>query len=359
MTDPSGVLFLLPVYSFLSGRLISDLTELEVVEMQYTTLGKSGVQVSRLCLGMMSFGNTKSWMLEVDEARPIIERAVDLGINFFDTANVYSGGRSEEITGELLREYRSDVIIATKVFFPLEGFTAEVGPNQSGLSRYHIRRAIDESLARLKTDYIDLYQIHRLDPKVDGDFLLGSLNQLIESSKVDHIGASSMYAWQFAKLLWLADKYDLEPFVSMQNHYNLVYREEEREMIPLCRDQKIALMPWSPLARGFLAGKYQQGEEPTNVRFQSDKLLKQRYFRNEDFEVVGRVVEVAQRLEVKPAQVALAWLFSKPYITSPIIGVTKVEHLEDAVEALSIKLGPEDVAYLEEKYISHPILGHK
>ncbi|MFX1533913.1 MAG: aldo/keto reductase [Promethearchaeota archaeon] len=326
--------------------------------MQYKTLGKTGLEVSRICIGCMSFGNTQAWHLELEQARPLVNKALDLGINFFDTANVYSKGRSEEITGELLKDYRDDVIIATKVFFPVQGFSVKSKPNKSGLSRYHIFQAIDDSLKRLKMNYVDLYQIHRLDHKVPIEEILRSLNHLIDQGKVMHIGASSMWAWQFAKSLWLAERYGLERFQTMQNHYNLAYREEEREMLPLCRDQQIGVIPWSPLARGFLSGKYKRSEEPDSTRAQSDPYLKRRYFRPEDFDVVEQVVEIAEEKEVTPAQIALAWLFSKDYVTSPILGITKIEHIDQAVEALEIKLSSDDVKRLEEPYKPHPILGH-
>ncbi|MFX0064852.1 MAG: aldo/keto reductase [Candidatus Hermodarchaeota archaeon] len=326
--------------------------------MQYKTLGKTGLEVSRICIGCMSFGNTQAWHLELEQARPLVNKALDLGINFFDTANVYSRGRSEEITGELLKDYRDDVVIATKVFFPIQGFSVKSKPNTSGLSRYHIFRAIDDSLKRLKMSYVDLYQIHRLDPKVPIEEILRSLNHLIDQGKVMHIGASSMCAWQFAKSLWLAERHGFERFQTMQNHYNLAYREEEREMLPLCKDQQIGVIPWSPLARGFLSGKYKRSKEPDSTRAQSDPYLKSRYFRPEDFDVVEQVVEIAEEKEVTPAQIALAWLFSKDHVTSPILGITKIEHIEQAVEALEIKLSSDDVKRLEEPYKPHPVLGH-
>ncbi len=326
--------------------------------MQYTYFGKTGLRVSRICLGMMSFGNQQAWQRELEEARPIVQKALDLGINFFDTADVYSGGRSEEITGELLREYRDDVVIATKVFFPLEGFTARVPPNKSGLSRYHILRAIRASLKRLGMEYVDLYQIHRLDKSVAPEELMRTLNQLIEDGSVLHIGASSMFTWQLAKLQWAADKLGLEPFSSMQNHYNLVYREEEREMIPFCIDQGMAILPWSPLARGFLTGKYSRNNPPQSIRAKSDPFLAKRYFREEDFEIVERVKQLSEEKGVNPAQIALAWLFSKPYVTAPILGATRVEHVEQAVEALDISLQHSDISFLQELYKPHPIIGH-
>ncbi|MHA1989488.1 MAG: aldo/keto reductase [Candidatus Hodarchaeales archaeon] len=327
--------------------------------MKYSILGKTGLEVSKLCLGMMSYGNNQDWYLEVDEAKPLIKKAIDLGINFFDTANVYSGGRSEEITGELLKDYRDDVVIATKVFFPLEGFQEGGKPNKHGLSRYHINKAMEDSLKRLQMDHVDLYQIHRLDKRLPIEEILRSLNLLINDGKTLHIGASSMYSWQFTKSLWMADKLGLEPFRTMQNHYNLIYREEEREMIPLCQDQEIGIIPWSPLGRGFLSGKYKRNEDPNSLRAKSDGMLKDRYFQQQDFDVVERVEELAQEKGVSPSQISLAWLYSKDYITAPILGATKIEHLEQAVEALEIPLSDKDIERLEEPYKPHPILGHK
>ncbi|MFQ5979421.1 MAG: aldo/keto reductase [Candidatus Heimdallarchaeota archaeon] len=326
--------------------------------MQYTILGKTGLEVSRICLGMMSYGNLQDWYLELDDARPLIKKALDLGINFFDTANVYSSGRSEEITGELLKEHRDDVVIATKVFFPPQGYEARGKPNKSGLSRYHIARAIDDSLTRLGLDHVDLYQIHRLDPRLPVGEILRSLNYLIDQGKTLHIGASSMFAWQFTKSLWMAERHGLEPFRTMQNHYNLAYREEEREMMPLCHDQVIGVIPWSPLGRGFLSGKYKRSATADSVRARSDQYLKGRYFQPEDFDVVERAAEVAAEKGVTPAQIALAWLFSKEYVTAPILGATKMQHLEEAVDAIELKLSADDIKRLEELYKPHPILGH-
>ncbi len=328
--------------------------------MQYVKLGKTGLDVSRICLGMMSYGDPTvlKWCLDLDASRPIVKKALDLGINFYDTANVYSQGRSEEITGELLKDYRDDVVIATKVFFPVKGYATDPKPNKSGLSRYHITRAIKDSLERLEMEYVDLYQIHRLDPHTPMEEILRSLNLLIENGSVLHLGASSMFAWQFAKSLWMAERYGLEPFQTMQNHYNLCYREEEREMLPLCKDQGIGVIPWSPLARGFLSGKYTRDGKADYIRARTDKYMKPRYFKPEDFDVVERVVEIAQEKDVVPAQIALAWLFSKDYVTSPIIGATKIEHVEQAVEALEITLFDDDIKRLEEPYKPHPILGH-
>lgn len=330
--------------------------------MRYTKLGKTGLTVSRICLGMMSYGDPKisKWTLDLESSRPIIEKALDLGINFFDTANVYSSGRSEEITGIVLNDYRDDVVIATKVFFPIKGYSQDPvpKPNTHGLSRYHIRRSIDDSLKRLQMDYVDLYQIHRYDYSLPIEEILRSLNLLIDQGKVLHIGASSMFAWQFMKSLWMAERFGLEPFRTMQNHYNLVYREEEREMLPSCLDQGIGVIPWSPLARGFLSGKYSRTGNNDSKRVQFDRYLKERFFRQEDFDVVERVVEVAREKEVKPTQIALAWLFSKDYVTSPILGATKIEHIEQAVEALNISLSTDDIKRLEEPYKPHLILGH-
>jgi aryl-alcohol dehydrogenase (NADP+) len=309
---------------------------------------------------MMSFGDPSisKWTLPLDEAQPIVKKALDLGINFFDTANVYSRGKSEEMTGQLLADYRDEVVVATKVFFPMEGYSNTPAPNQAGLSRYHIYRAIDNSLKRLKMDHVDLYQIHRLDPNVPIEGILKSLNHLINRGKVLHIGASSMFAWQFAKSLWIADKYGLEPFRTMQNHYNLLYREEEREMLPLCEDQGIGVIPWSPLARGFLSGKYSAKNTVDSPRFQHDKYLKSRFFKPEDFKVVDQVIEVAKEKDITPVQVALAWLFSNRTVTAPIVGITKVEYVEEIVEALEIRLTEDEIQRLEEKYIPHPIIGH-
>jgi aryl-alcohol dehydrogenase (NADP+) len=300
----------------------------------------------------MSFGRENDWKLETDEARPIVKRAFDLGINFYDTANYYSNGRSEEITGELLRDYRDDVVLATKVYFPMGE-----KPNQHGLSRVHIMRAIEDSLRRLGTDHVDLYQIHRWDYETPVEETLRTLDNLVRQGRVRYIGASSMWAWQFAKALWTSDHLGLERFVSMQNHYNLAYREEEREMIPLCQDQGIALLPWSPLAKGFLSGKYKRGEKPDSKRFKSDELLGERFFRPEDFDVVERLVEVAREKGASPAQIAISWLLHKG-VTAPIVGPTKIEHVEEAVAALGVKLSNDDMKRLEEPYRPHRVLGH-
>jgi len=322
--------------------------------MQYVRLGTTGVKVSRICLGGWSFGTDKKWMLDLDEARPIIRRALDLGINFFDTANRYSWGRSEEILGEVLKDYREDLILATKVY-------AEMGegPNERGLSRVHILQQIKGSLKRLQTNYVDLYQIHRWDYDTPIEETLHTFDDLVRQGMVRYIGASSMYAWQFAKALWTSDRLRLERFISMQDYYNLCYREEEREMIPLCQDQGIAMIPWSPLARGFLSGKYKRNESPDSLRYRHDGALHREFFRPEDYDVVEQVKEVATEKGVKPAQIALTWLFQKSHITAPILGATRVEHVEEAVDALEIKLEPSDIKTLENPYKPHQVIGNR
>lgn len=300
----------------------------------------------------MSFGSSAEWMVGIDKARPIVRRALDLGINFFDTANVYSDGRSEEIVGELLKEHREDVIIATKVYFATGS-----GENDKGLSRFHILREIEKSLKRLQTDHVDLYQTHRWDDDTPIEETLLALDYLVHQGKVRYIGASSMFAWQFAKSLFTSDLKGLVRFLSMQNHYNLCYREEEREMIPLCRDQGIALIPWSPLARGFLSGRYKRNETPNSARYRSEKLLAERYFRSEDFDVLERVEELAHRKGVSPAQISLAWLLHRG-VTAPIIGATRIEHVEEAAQSIEVKLSSDDMKYIEEPYKIRPISGH-
>jgi len=321
--------------------------------MQYVNLGRAGVKVSRICLGCMSFGNDPNypWMMELDGARPIVERALDLGVNFFDTANVYSRGRSEEILGELLEGRRDEAVIATKVYNAMGE-----GPNDRGLSRLHVFQQIEGSLKRLRTEHVDLYQTHRWDYETPIEETLKALNDLVRLGKVHYIGVSSMYAWQFAKALWTSDKLGLERFVSMQNHYNLCYREEEREMIPLCKDQGVALIPWSPLARGFLTGKYKRNMPAESLRLRYDGLLPH-FFRPEDFDVLERVEEVAREKDVSMAQVALAWLLEKG-VTAPIIGATKVQHVEEAVAALDVHLNADEMRRLEEPYRPRPIIGH-
>jgi aryl-alcohol dehydrogenase (NADP+) len=326
--------------------------------MEYVNLGRTGLKVSRICLGMMTYGSKtwRPWVLEEEEGRPFIRRALELGINFFDTADMYSNGVSEEILGRALREFgvpRERVVIATKVFFP----TGD-GPNERGLSRKHIRHAIEGSLRRLGVDYVDLYQIHRFDYATPVEETLEALDDVVRAGKALYIGASSMYAWQFARMLYRADQLGLARFVSMQNHYNLVYREEEREMIPLCRAEGIAVLPWSPLARGFLAGNRRPEDYGETLRAKTDDYAHKLYYRPSDFTVVGRVSELARRREVSNARIALAWLLAQPGVTAPIIGASKMHHLEDAVAALSLKLEKEELEALAEPYEPHPVLGH-
>jgi aryl-alcohol dehydrogenase-like predicted oxidoreductase len=322
--------------------------------MQYVNLGASGVKVSRICLGTMNFGSKRwrSWMLEDAEARPLIKRALDLGINYFDTANFYSAGVSEELLGRALKEIgppRDRLVVSTKVFYPVGD-----DPNQRGLSRKHIMHAIDESLRRLGMDYVDLYQIHRFDPTTPMEETLEALTDVIKAGKALHIGASSMFAWQFAQYLSLSDRRGLARFVTMQSHYNLVYREEEREMIPLCRAEGVGVLPWSPLARGFLTGK---GHAETK-RGKDDPLAREFYYREDDFAVVKRVGEIAAKRGLANATVALAWLLHKPAVTAPLVGVEKIEQLEEAVKGLEVSLSPDEIKALEEPYRPHPVLGH-
>jgi aryl-alcohol dehydrogenase (NADP+) len=325
--------------------------------MEFVNLGSTGLKVSRICLGMMTYGTPawRPWILDEETGRPFIRRAVEAGINFFDTADMYSRGVSEEITGRALADFarRDEVVIATKVYFPLND-----GPNQGGLSRKHIMEAVEDSLRRLGTDYIDLYQIHRWDYDTPIEETLAALHDLVRAGKVRYIGASSMHAWQFAKSLYLADLKGWTRFVSMQNHYNLVYREEEREMMPLCQAEGVAVIPWSPLARGFLAGNRSRTGGDQTPRAQSDGFAKDMYYQEADFAVVDRVVALAEGHGVSPAQIALAWLLHKPGVTSPIIGASKMSHLEEAIAAVEIKLSDEELAQLEAPYVPHPVLGH-
>ncbi len=326
--------------------------------MDYVNLGSTGVKVSRLCLGMMTYGTPKwrEWVLDEEASRPLIKRALDGGINFFDTADVYSDGVSEEVTGRALKHFgikRDQVVIATKVFNPM-------GPdiNQRGLSRKHIMHAIDDSLRRLGMDYVDLYQIHRFDPTTPMEETMEALTDVVQAGKALYVGASSMWAWQFAKMQQIAGEAGLAKFVTMQNHYNLVYREEEREMIPLCQHEGVGLIPWSPLARGFLAGNRRRQDKGETVRARTDAFAHNLYYRDDDFAIVDRVSEVAKKRGVSNMQVALAWILSKPYITAPIIGSSKVEHLEENFKALDLKLSAEEIKLLEEPYQPHPVLGH-
>ena len=325
--------------------------------MEYVRLGKTGLKVSRICLGTMTYGSSKwrDWVLDEEDARPFIQRALELGINFFDTADMYSMGESEKVVGRALKDFgkREEVVIATKLYNPMGD-----KPNRGGLSRKYMLHAIDDSLRRLGTDYVDLYQIHRWDKETPIEETLEALHDLIKVGKVRYIGASSMYAWQFAKALYIADLHGWTRFVSMQNHYNLVYREEEREMLPLCRAEGVGVIPWSPLARGFLAGNRTRDKSGETTRSRSDGFAHSLYYRDTDFEVADRVVELAERRGARPAQIALAWMLHQPGITAPIIGASKPHHLQDAIAALDIKLSDEERHYLEEPYQPHPVLGH-
>ncbi len=324
--------------------------------MQYVNLGKTGLKVSRLCLGMMTYGSKKwrEWVLEEKEAKQFVKRALDAGINFFDTADVYSLGESERVTGNLLKGIkRETIVVATKVY---QQMSDDV--NDRGLSRKHIIDSIDKSLTRLQMDYVDLYQIHRWDTNTPIEETMEALNDVVRAGKARYIGASSMFAWQFMKALHISEMNGWAKFVSMQNHYNLVYREEEREMIPLCVDQGIGLIPWSPMARGFFAGNRKRGGGGETSRAQSDPFANELYFRDEDFVIAERAAEVAKGRHVTASQVALAWVLGKPYIAAPIIGSSKIEHLNQAIAALDIKLTEEEIKQLEESYQPHPILGH-
>ncbi len=325
--------------------------------MRYVNLGQAGLKVSRICLGMMSYGDKawRDWTLSEDEGRPIVRRAAELGVNFFDTADVYSNGVSEEVTGRLLKEvyrFRDEYVVATKVF-------NAVGdkPNQRGLSRKHILEGIDASLRRMRLDYVDLYIIHRWDASVPAAETLQALHDVVRAGKALYVGASSMPAWQFAKALFLQAQHGWSRFVSMQNHYNLIYREEEREMIPLCIDQGIGITPWSPLARGFVVGNRTRDKKGDTVRSRSDGFAYQLYYREHDFAVADRVGEVAARTGLSRATVALAWMLGKSYITSPIVGATKLRHLEEAVAAAEATLGADDVKALEELYQPKAVAG--
>lgn len=326
--------------------------------MEYVNLGHSGLKVSRICLGTLTFGSPewRSYILDEAESRPIIERALDLGINFFDTADMYSFGVSEEILGNTLGGLakREELVIATKVFFPMSD-----DPNDRGLSRKHIFDSVHSSLRRLDTEYIDLYQIHRWDYSTPIGETLSALDDLVTSGKVRYLGASSMFTWQFAKLLKVAEINGWTRFISMQNHYNLIYREEEREMIPLCIDEGIGLIPWSPLARGILSGNRSREGGGATERAQNDTLADELYRRQNDFDIVDRVVALAETRGVTPAQIALAWMLQKPGIVAPIVGVRRTEHLEQAVGALDVSLSDDEMMHLEELYRDHPIAGHE
>lgn len=327
--------------------------------MEYARLGSTGMKVSRICLGCMGFGDAErwshKWVLDEENSRPVIQKALELGINFFDTANVYSIGRSEEILGSALKDFarRDEVVIATKVFFRMRE-----DPNGGGLSRKAILSEIDHSLKRLQTDYVDLYQIHRWDYETPIEETMEALNDVVRAGKARYIGASAMWAWQFQKALNVADQHGWARFVSMQDHYNLIYREEEREMLPLCRDQGIGSIPYSPLASGRLTRDAGAGG---TLRAETDLVQKSKYDASAetDQQVIQRVAEIAGKYGVLRVHVALAWLLQKEPVTAPIVGATKISHLDDAVGALSLKLTPEDVAYLEEPYVPHHVVGHQ
>ena len=326
--------------------------------MDYVRLGSTGLKVSRICLGTMTYGSKKwrEWVLDEDESRPFVRRALELGINFFDTADMYSVGASEEILGRALKDFgpgRDRVVVASKVFNAMGD-----DPNQRGLSRKHIMHAIDDSLSRLDMDYVDLYYVHRFDYETPIEETLEALDDVVKSGKALYIGASSMFAWQFAKLLYKAEEMGLTRPVAMQNHYNLVYREEEREMLPLCREEGIAVTPWSPLARGFLAGGRRPVDYGDTLRARTDAYAQGLYYQPSDFEVLERVTEVARQRGVSNARVALAWVLQQPGITAPIVGASKAIHLDDAIAALDIKLDDAELKALAEPYRPHAILGH-
>jgi aryl-alcohol dehydrogenase (NADP+) len=326
--------------------------------MDYVRLGKTGLKVSRICLGAMTYGspNWRDWVLDEEASRPFIKRALEAGINFFDTADMYSVGASEEVLGRALKDFgpsRENIVVATKVFNPMGE-----GPNERGLSRKHILHAIDNSLRRLGMDYVDLYQIHRFDYGTPIEETIEALHDVVKAGKARYIGASSMFAWQFAKYLSTAEKMGKTKFVSMQNHYNLVYREEEREMMPLCRAEGIGVIPWSPLARGFLAGNRRRQDKGETTRAKSDEFAHRLYYNDGDFKVVDRVSEIAGKRGVSNAQVALAWLLAQPGVTSPIVGASKPHHLDDAIAATELKLSEDEIKALKEPYTPHPVLGH-
>jgi 1-deoxyxylulose-5-phosphate synthase len=341
--------------------------------MIHVNLGASGLKVSRIALGMMTFGTPqwRPWVLTEEEARPIVRRAVELGVNVFDTADMYSAGASEEITGRLVREYaqRDEVVIATKVFMPVDlgfkgmnvpGQKTQARPNMQGLSRKRIFAAVDASLKRLGMDWIDLYQIHRFDPATPVEETMEALHDVVKAGKVRYLGASSMWAWQFAKMQQTAREHGWTPFVSMQNHYNLLYREEEREMNPLCLDQGVGLLPWSPLARGFLAGNRGLEDKTSGAtsRAQTDEIAQRFYYQDSDFAVVEAVRKVADARGASMARLAYAWLLGRPGVSAPIVGASKAWQLEEAVSAVDLTLSAEEATALEMAYRPHPVLGH-
>jgi len=324
--------------------------------MEYVNLGRTGLKVSRICLGTMSYGTSEymAWVLSESASRPFIKRALELGINFFDTADQYSAGACEEVVGRALRDFtrREEVVIATKLYFP----TGE-GPNQRGLSRKHILESIDSSLQRLGTDYIDLYQIHRWDYQTPIEETVEALHDVVKAGKARYLGASSMFAWQFAKAQKVADLHRWTSFVCMQNHYNLIYREEEREMLPLCKDEGIGVICWSPLARGILAGVRHKDGSGVTKRCESDPFAHVIYYKDDnDFDVVERVRQLAARRDLTMAQLSLAWLLHQPVVTAPIIGATKMSHLEEAVASAEISLSEEELTFLEEPYRPHEVM---
>lgn len=326
--------------------------------MKYTFLGRTGVTVSRLCLGCMSYGDPswRSWVLDETASRPFFRRAVEAGINFFDTADMYSLGVSEEVTGRALREFAKleECVVASKVFNPMSE-----RPNMGGLSRKHIVQGCEASLRRLGMETIDLYQIHRFDPHTPIDEMLAALDLLVHQGKVRYLGASSMEAWRFAQALSASERRGWARFVTMQNHYNLLYREEEREMIPLCEAEGVALIPWSPLARGLLAGtRRSPTDKEATRRAESDEYTRKLYDQPSDQDVIDAVRQVAQKRGVSPARIALAWLLAKPAVAAPIIGATKLPHLDDALAALDLELSPEEIAQVEAPYRPHPVRGH-
>ncbi|HEX7282043.1 MAG TPA: aldo/keto reductase [Vicinamibacterales bacterium] len=325
--------------------------------MDYVRLGSTGLKVSRLCLGTMTYGTPawRPWVLDEQASRPFIKSAIEHGINFFDTADMYSRGVSEEVVGRALKDYakRDAIVVATKVFYPVEEHA-----NSRGLSRKHIMSAIDASLRRLGMDYVDLYQIHRFDPNTTIEETLEALHDVVKAGKARYIGASSMYAWQFAKMVYTQRFHGWTQFVTMQNHYNLVYREEEREMMPLCLDQGIGLIPWSPLARGFLAGNRRRGTKDATTRERYDEFGHGLYYADTDYDIADRVVAVAKEKGVLPIQVALAWVIQQPGISAPIIGASKLEQLDQLIDGTSIRLTADECRFLEERYQPHPVLGH-
>ena len=326
--------------------------------MEYVNLGKSGLKVSRLCLGAMSYGSKqwRPWVLDEEEARPFIRRALELGFNFFDSADMYSAGRSEEVLGKALKDFgpgRDRMVIATKVYMPMSD-----DPNHKGLSRKHILHSIDDSLRRLGTDYIDLYQIHRYDSQTPVEETLRALDDVVRAGKALYLGASSMWAWQLARLLYTADRMGLARFVTMQNYYNVVYREEEREMLPLCRAEGIGVIPFSPLARGFVAGDRRKEDLGETVRAKTDEFSRWQYYHDADFAIVDRVTEIARKRSVHNAQIALAWVLQQPGITAPVIGATRLHYLDEAVAALAIKLDAGELKSLAEPYQPRNVLAN-